>query len=119
MFIDYDDRHFASVSNSAAGDAGSGTLFHYRQRGDVVWGTYYGGGIAQGTLIALVRTDGSLDMRYQHVTLDGAIKAGRCISRPEILVDGRIRLLEQWQWTEGSAESGESIVEEIDPTTMR
>jgi hypothetical protein len=113
MPIDYDERHFASVSNSAAGDVGSGTLFHYRQRGDVVWGTYEGGGISQGTLIARVLRDGSLDMRYQHLTLDGAIKTGRCASQPEILVDGRIRLHERWQWTEGSTEAGESIVEEV------
>ena len=115
MPIDYDERRFTSVSNSAAGDVGSGTLFHYRQRGDVVWGTYEGGGIAVGTLIARVSTDGSLDMRYQHVTPDGVIKTGRCLSQPEILVDGRIRLHERWQWTEGSTAAGESIVEEVAP----
>lgn len=115
MPIDYDDRRFTSIANSAAGDVGSGTVFHYRQRGDIVWGTYEGGGIAQGTLIARVLKDGSLDMRYQHVTLDGAIKAGRCVSQPEILVDGRIRLHERWQWTEGGTDAGESIVEEVTP----
>ncbi len=113
MAIDYDDRRFASVANSSAGDVGAGTRFHYRQQGDVVWGTYEGGDIARGTLIARVLRDGSLDMRYQHVTRDGAIKSGRCASQPEILVDGRIRLHERWQWTEGSDEAGESIVEEV------
>ena len=78
-----------------------------------MWGTYEGGGIARGTLIARVLEDGALDMRYQHVTHNGAIKTGRCASQPEILVDGRIRLHEQWQWTEGSAETGKSIVEEV------
>jgi hypothetical protein len=113
MPIDYDDRTFASVTNSATGDVGGATRFHYHQVADIVWATYQGGAVAFGTLIAKVQKDGSLDMRYQHVTADGAIKAGRCLSRPEILVDGRIRLHEQWQWTEGGAESGESIVEEI------
>ena len=114
MPIDYDDRRYASVANSAAGDVGAGTVFHYRQRGDVVWGTYQGGDIAIGTLIARVLPDGSLDMRYQHVTRDGAIKTGRCASRAEILVDGRIRLHERWQWIEGGTGAGESIVEEVD-----
>jgi hypothetical protein len=113
MPIDYDDRVFASVSNSATGDVGAQTTFHYHQRDDVVWATYEGGAVAQGTLIARVLKDGSLDMRYQHITTDGLIKAGRCASRPEILVDGRIRLYETWQWTEGGTESGESIVEEV------
>lgn len=111
--INYDDRSFASVTNSSTGDVGSGTRFHYHQLADIVWATYQGGAVAFGTLIAQVQKDGSLDMRDQHVTSDGAIKAGRCRSRPEILVDGRIRLHEQWQWTEGGTESGASIVEEI------
>ena len=115
MAIDYDDRKFASLSNSSAGDVGSSTFFHYRHRGNVVWATYEGGDIAQGTLIARVLEDGALDMRYQHITVDGVIKAGRCASQPEILVDGRIRLHERWQWTEGGAEAGESIVEEVAP----
>ena len=113
MPIDYDDRVFQSVSNTAAGDVDAQTTFCYHQTGDVVWGTYAGGAIAQGTLIARVQRDGSLDMRYQHVTTGGAIKCGRCASTPEILVDGRIRLHERWQWTEGGADTGHSIVEEV------
>ena len=112
--IDYDDRMFASVTNSESGDVGSGTTFHYRQQGDIVWATYQGGAVAFGTLIARVQLDGSLDMRYEHVTTDGAIKTGKCLSRPEILVDGRIRLHERWQWTEAGTEAGESVIEEVD-----
>jgi hypothetical protein len=111
--IDYDERVFGSVSNSDSGDVGTGTVFRYRQQGKIVWATYEGGAVAQGTLIARVQADGSLDMRYQHVTIDGAMKTGRCLSRPEILVDGRIRLHERWQWTEGGSEAGESVIEEV------
>lgn len=113
MLIDYDDRRFTSRSNSTAGDVGAGTTFHYRQQGGVVWGTYEGGEISHGTLIARVLEDGSLDMRYQHITQAGAIKTGRCVSTPEILTDRRIRLHERWQWIEGGSESGESIIEEV------
>ena len=113
MPIDYDERRFTSVSNSAAGDVGSGTLFHYRQRGDVVWGTYEGGGIALGTLIARVRNDGSLDMRYQHINRKGELMTGVCTSTPEMLPGGRLRLHEKWHWTCGDRASGESIIEEI------
>ena len=111
--IDYDERVFGSVSNSDSGDVGIGTTFHYHQQGRIVWATYHGGAVAHGNLIAQVQPDGSLDMRYQHVTADGAIKTGRCLSRPEILVDGRIRLHERWQWTEGGTQMGESIIEEV------
>lgn len=35
---------------------------------------------------------------------------------PEILPDGRIRLHERWQWTNGDGSSGTSIVEELPST---
>lgn len=35
------------------------------------------------------------------------------MSTPEILSNGKIRLLEQWQWTNGDNSTGKSIIEEI------
>ena len=113
MKINYDGRHFRSVANDGAGDVDSDTLFHYRQEGDVVWATYHGGGVAFGTLTAVVLADGRLDMRYQQVSKTGTIKTGRCMSVPEILPDGRLRLHESWRWTEGGDGSGESRIEEV------
>lgn len=115
MTVDYDGRFFRSLENSASGDVGEGTVFHYRQRDRIVWATYEGGGVAFGTLIARVLDDGSLDMRYQHVASDGALKAGVCVSTPEILPDGRIRLHEAWRWTEGGDSEGRSRIEECPP----
>ena len=115
MKINYNERHFRSVANSGAGDVDSDTRFHYRQEGDIVWATYQGGGAAFGTLTPVVLADGRLDMRYQQVSTAGTIKTGRCVSVPEVLPDGRLRLHESWRWTEGGDGSGESIVEEVSP----
>lgn len=115
MPMTFDNRFFTSVANSASGDVSAATAFHYRQAGDIVWGTYAGGAVAMGTLIARVCADGSLDMRYQHVTMSGEMKTGTCASQPEALPDGRLRLHERWRWTEGGNDSGESVVEEIPP----
>jgi hypothetical protein len=54
--------------------------------------------VASGTLTAVVRP---ADKRYQQVSKDGVIKTGRCLSTPEVLPDGRLRLHEFWQWTGG------------------
>jgi hypothetical protein len=113
MRINYNDRYFRGVGNVDGGDVDADTLFHYRQEDEVVWATYRGGGVAFGTLTALVRPDGRLDMRYQQVSKDGIIKTGRCLSTPEILSDGRLRLHESWSWTEGGDGAGESRIEEI------
>lgn len=111
MRINYDGRTFRPVATSG-GDVGADTRFHYRQVGDVVWATYSGGAVRFGTLIATVSPDGALDMRYQQVAGDGTVKTGRCRSTPQVLPDGRLRLLETWQWTEGATGAGASEVEE-------
>lgn len=109
----YDGRRFASVENSATGEVGPETVFHYHQDGDVVWATYDGGAVRRGTLIARSDDTGNLEARYGHVNASGELMTGECRSTPEVLPDGRIRLREEWRWTSGDRSSGGSIVEEI------
>src|SRR5687768_16223687 len=111
--INYDNKKFASVANSESGEVSGETIFHYQQKGVLVWAEYAGGEIVFGTLIAKVVENDCLEMRYQHLNKKGDLMTGRCFSTPEILPDGRIRLYEKWQWTSGDLSSGESIIEEI------
>lgn len=111
--IDLDGRVFATASNTPNGDAGGGTRFEYRQRGGRVWAIYRGGRVRFGSLVAAGDPLGRLDMRYQHVGADGAIRTGVCLSVPELLPDGRVRLVEEWQWTNGDRSRGRSVVEEV------
>jgi hypothetical protein len=114
MAINYNDRRFASVQNSGSGEVGAETVFYYHQEGDVVWAEYSGGEIVRGSLIAKCDQAGNLDMRYQHLNRQGELMTGKCLSTPEILPDGRIRLREKWQWTSGDHSEGESIIEEVE-----
>jgi hypothetical protein len=113
MKINYDNRTFKSVQNSETGEVSAETRFYYHQKGNVVWAEYSGGEIIFGNLIAKVFDDDSLEMNYQHLNIKGELMAGKCVSKPEILEDGKIRLHEQWQWTSGDFSNGESIIEEI------
>ncbi len=113
MTYNYDNRFFRAVSNTANGETGAETVFHYRQRGDVVWATYEGGQVVFGTLLARVGGDGSLDMRYQQLNAKGEWRTGACRSVPEVLNDGRYRMRETWRWLDGDGSSGSSVVEEI------
>lgn len=110
--INYDNRIFKSSSNSASGEVSAETEFHYFQNGDIVTATYSGGKIRTGQLIARALDDGSLDMRYHHINTDGELMTGKCISTPELLPTGKIRLHEKWQWTCRDYSAGESIIEE-------
>lgn len=107
------NKRFRSLSNSSSGDVSEETIFHYFQQEDVVWATYQGGTIRQGTLIARWLPDGKLEMRYQHLGIDNTFKAGECISTPERTNEGKLRMHEQWQWSTGDKSSGTSIIEEI------
>jgi len=111
--INYDGKSFRSVDNSETGEVSHETIFHYHQKGDLVWAEYAGGAIFFGNLIAKVEKEGNLEMRYQHLNEQGKLMTGVCHSTAEILSDGRIRLLEKWQWTSGDFSEGESVVEEI------
>lgn len=113
--IDYSDRLFRAVKLDGNGDVGEDTLFRYNQRGNRLTSTYSGGDVEYGTMVGTVHTDGSLTFLYQHLTKSGALRAGQCESRPEVLKSGRIRLHERWVWTYGpnAGQRGESIVEEV------
>jgi hypothetical protein len=89
------------------------TLFHYRQRGDIVTADYSGGSIVSGHLLAKVLANGELDMRYHHLNDRGELMLGTCQSTPEWLPDGRLRFNERWQWLSGDRSSGESAIEEV------
>ncbi len=119
--IDYGGRRFGSVENSETGEAGPETVFSYRQDGDLVWATYSGGDVRFGTLVARADGEGQLDVRYGHLNTSGELMTGECVSTPEALPDGRLRLHEEWRWTSGDRSSGHSVVEEIpgDPRERR
>lgn len=111
--INYHGRTFRSVSNTDNGEVSRETIFRYSQEGKVVTATYAGGGIITGSLVAIVDEQGVLDMRYQHINDKFELMTGKCISRPEVLENGKIRLHEEWQWTCKDYSKGRSVVEEV------
>lgn len=111
--VSFQHRLFLSAVNTPNGDCDGETRFHYRQQGQRVWATYAGGRVQFGSLVAIGDTAGRLDMRYHHVDAAGRFRAGKCTATPQVLPDGRLRLHEQWQWTNGDLSEGKSIVEEV------
>lgn len=111
--ITYNGRIFRSASNSSKGEVDPRTIFRYHQQGDMIWAEYAGGKIRFGQIVGVVLPNDQLELRYQHINEDGELMTGICLSTPEVLPDGRLRLHEAWQWTCGDCASGESVVEEI------
>ncbi|OJJ19386.1 n-acetylglutamate synthase [marine bacterium AO1-C] len=111
--INYNGKKFRSVNNTENGEVGAETLFYYEQEGEILTATYAGGQILKGNLVGKVDEQGVIEMRYQHLNTQLEFKTGCCVSTPEILPDGKIRLHEKWQWTSGDQSEGESIIEEV------
>jgi hypothetical protein len=115
--ISYDGRVFHPVdprrpvprARSARSDD-SITTGYYHQDGDLVWAEFRGPKVKVGRLVGATRPDGVIDAAYSQVMTDGTVVAGRCVSSPSILPDGRIRLTEKWHRIDGSA--GTSYIEE-------
>ncbi len=110
--INYNDKKFRPISNTENGETSSDTLFHYKQIGNMLTSEYSGGKIKYGHLIGLVDPLGNIEMCYHQVNEKDELMTGICISKPEILENGKIRLHEYWQWTSGDQSKETSIIEE-------
>lgn len=112
LHMNYNDKKFRPVSNTENGETSKETLFHYKQIGNTLTSEYPGGKIKYGHLIGLVDNAGNIEMRYHQVNDKDELTTGICISKPEILENGKIRLQENWEWTSGDKSKGTSIIEE-------
>lgn len=111
--MNYNNKKFRPLHNSVNGETSDETIFHYRQEGSIITSEYHGGKIVKGHLIGIVDRHGTIDMRYHQVNTEGVLMTGKCISKPEIHTDGKIRLYENWEWTSGDRSKGKSILKEL------
>ncbi len=114
-FVNYDGRAFRTLTNSDNGEVTEETVFRYRQQGRMVWADYEGGPVLRGSLIGTAADDGSLDFGYQHLNREMELRTGVCHSTPEPIFGpgGKLRIREEWRWTNGDGSSGVSVIEEL------
>jgi hypothetical protein len=93
--VRYDGRVFVAVGFEGAGEPPTG---RYSQDGDLVSAEFAGAHVRVGRLVG-------------RCAADGTVLAGRCVSTPSMLPDGRLRLTEHWQRLDGT--TGISQIEEV------
>ncbi|MFE2044991.1 hypothetical protein ACFXAZ_29555 [Streptomyces sp. NPDC059477] len=101
----------APVTDQAPGQVGTRTRFTYHEKDGEIWAAYTGGDVVRGFLTG-TRAGDRLDFRYVQLKADGTTSGGHCVSVVTLLPDGRVRLLETWEW-ESQPGSGTSVVEEV------
>ncbi|MEU7166113.1 hypothetical protein AB0A70_15920 [Streptomyces morookaense] len=109
----YDGLSFRSsaAGTAAEDDPESTPVGSYHQTGDLVWAEFSGGAVRQGRLVGRCGPGGVITAAYCQVLTDGAVVSGNCMSHPEQLPDGRLRLREEWCRADGSR--GTSFIEEV------
>ncbi|MFD9907943.1 hypothetical protein [Streptomyces sp. NPDC059063] len=112
--VDYNNKFFASSAAETRGADHDVPLAHYHQAGSVVWAEFRGGKVLLGRLVGTCDAEGTLRLAYSQVLHGGAVVAGECVSTPELLPDGRIRLREQWRRLDDAGSTGVSYIEEVD-----
>lgn len=101
-----------AVSTSGVHSAvNASTVLTFEQQGNVVSARYRGGQIVDGYLIG--RLEGfTLHFRYVQADLDGRLDAGVSEGALDRLADGRLRLVEHYQWLT-RPERGTNTFEEV------
>jgi hypothetical protein len=88
-----------------------GAIGRYHQEGTLVWAEFTGGRVRTGRLVGTCSADGTINAAYCQVMTDGRVISGTCVSTPDRLADGRLRLTERWRRSDGSI--GVSRIEEV------
>ncbi|MCR9174324.1 MAG: n-acetylglutamate synthase [bacterium] len=111
--MNYNNKKFKVIQSSGSGEVTEDFTFHYQQEGNILSCSYSGGDIKEGMLVGSVDDDGVITFNYKQINLRGQERSGICVSTPETMEDGRIRLHEQWRWTDGDQSTGSTVLEEI------
>lgn len=107
------DRLTMFVSSTAANGVADGeTLLYFAQRGDRVWARYSGGKVVRGWLVGRWRNANLLGFRYAQIEDGRTVHAGQSLCNVQHLPDGRLRLIEHFEWSTRVG-SGVNVFDEL------
>ena len=106
-------RMTPTISDSC-GVVSAETVLVFEQCGEVVSARYRGGDIVDGYLIGQLAND-TFQFRYVQADGNGNLDAGVSEGKFEQLADGRVRLVERFQWITRPG-GGTNIFDEIPST---
>lgn len=109
--VSLDGIQMCVVETAEGGEVNSETIFRFVQNGAVVSAQYAGGKVELGYLVGTMTEEG-LHFRYAQVDTEGRLDGGYSTCEISRLPDGRIRLLEHFQWASREG-MGTNVFEEI------
>ena len=89
------------------------TFFHFSQNGNTVSAEYMGGKIKLGFLVGRFLSENQLSFSYCQMQLDGKLDNGISVCEVTSDQEGKITLLEHFEWQSRPGEFGTNIFQEI------
>lgn len=113
--MNFDGKTFRVVRNDGPGaEVTTETVFHFRQEEidgkTIVHADYRGGGVVMGKLVGVLEGQ-KMRHSYVQVNTKGDFQRGSSTDEIELTPEGKIRLIDRWQW-ETKEGSGLCILEE-------
>lgn len=105
--LNFNNKTFSLLENSANGKVNSETQFHYKQEGNLVTADYSGGPIIYGKIIGHLQ-ENTINMLYQCLTTENVLKAGKAKATASLAENNKIKLKLDWEWLDGQKEKGTS-----------
>lgn len=99
---------FKAVANSKNGSLNTETVMRFTSDEGVIVGSYSGGAIVIGHVLAKRLTDSEIEMLYQGATTTGQVQAGKAHAQFRPNTEGRMSMYLEWQWLTGDGSSGQS-----------
>lgn len=99
---------FRAVANSTNGSLNTETIMRFTSDEAVIVGSYSGGTILTGHVLARRITDWEVEMLYQGATVAGQVQAGKARAQFRPNAKGRMSMYLDWQWLTGDGSSGQS-----------
>ncbi len=96
--VNLNGRKFVMVSSTASDvDPDGPTEFLYWEEDGLIWGSYTGDTVTVGRFVG-TRDDDQITISYVHALKEGGRAGGQSSSRIEREADGRLRLVEEFQF---------------------
>ena len=102
------NKKFLTIGNES-GLSTEETIFYYYENDSVVTGSYSGGLITQGQIIGKRLPNNHLELAFQCVTEEGALKSGQSKGIISKNNNGKLTLSFDWFWLNGDKSGGQSF----------
>ncbi len=111
--MNLEGKSFKAYRNSINGSLNSETVMSFTSDGDFISGSYSGGTILEGHVLAKRTSENELEMLYQGATIAGEIQAGKAHALFTEIESDKLMMHLNWQWLTGDQSKGESDWEEV------